>query len=370
MKKLRFLCLSLCLMMVMTLPFAGVATAEKTEGFKVALSTAVWGNTWSAAYVKDFEEAAQAYKDAGLIESYDVVTSASDLTKQINDCTALINKGIDALMIWPVSAEGIRPIVELAQENNVLVMICNDPAAFEGTYGVFSNNDAFMRVITEWFVSQLNGKGDIIQIAGVFGHPANEPRQAVVDEILADYPDIKTLAIGEGKYSTTDAQAAMSVYLSTYGKIDGVLTQDVMSVGILNAYKNAGITPTLVTGDYTKEFIDMWAAMPELKSVTVTVSPGIVKDALGMTLNLLQGKTFKADELSPNPMDETLVNCVIRDPAYVVTVEGDATAPWMEGLRGTKAITLETAVELVKDMENTDCLDGWLTQEEIDAYFN
>ncbi len=369
MKKMRFLCLALCVMLIVGMPFASGALAENAnKGFRVALSTAVWGNTWAAAYVKDFEEAAEAYKTAGVISEYQVVTSPSDLTKQINDCTALINKGIDALMIWPVSAEGIRPIVDLAKEKGVLVMICNDPAAFEGTYGVFSNNEAFMSTITNWFVNQLGGKGDIIQIAGIFGHPANEPRQAVVDQILSGYPDIKTLAIGEGKYSTTDTQAAMSVYLSTYPKIDGVLTQDVMSVGILNAYKNAGITPTLVTGDYTKEFLDMWAAMPELNSITVTVSPGIIKDALGMTLDLLQGKTFK--ELQPNPADPTLVNCIIRDPAYVVTREGDQNAPWMEGLKGSKAITLDQAVTLVKDMQNTDCLDGWLSQEEIDAYFN
>lgn len=369
MKKL--LCLILSLALMSTLFISGAAVAEeKKDGFRVALSTAVWGNTWSAAYVKDFEDAAEDYKAKGLISEYQVVTSPSDLSKQINDCTALINKGIDALLIWPVSAEGIRPIVDLAKEQGVLVIICNDPSAFEGTYGVFSNNDAFMRIISEWFAQQLDGKGDIIQIAGVFGHPANEPRQAVVDEVLAKYPEINTLAIGEGKYSTTDAQSAMSVYLSTYAKIDGVLTQDVMSVGILNAYKNAGITPTLVTGDYTKEYIDMWASMPELNSITVTVSPGIVKDELGIALNLLQGKAFKDGVLQPNPMDETLVNCIIRDPAYVVTIEGDQGAEYLQGYDTTKAITLEQAVELVKDMENTDCLDGWLTQEEIDAYFN
>jgi len=349
---------------------ADTSAGETDGGFRVGLSTAVWGNTWSAAYVKDFEEAAEAYKEQGLISDYQVATSASDLTQQINDCTAMINKGLDALLIWPVSAEGIKPIVDLAEEKGVLVLTCNDPAAYEGTYGVFSNNDAFMRIITNWFVEQLGGKGDIVQIAGIFGHPANEPRQAVVDSILAEYPDINTLAIGEGKYSATEAQSVMTTFLSTYNNIDGVLTQDVMSVGILNAYKNAGIEPTLVTGDYTKEYIDMWASMPNLNSITVTVSPGIIKDALGIALNLLQGKTFKDDVLQPNPMNSDLVNTIIRDPAYVVTREGDQNASWMEGLNGTKAITLDKAVDLVKDMENTDCLDGWLTQDEIDAYFN
>lgn len=369
MKKL--VCMILALVMVVALFSSSFAYAEeKQDGFKVALSTAVWGNTWSAAYVKDFEEAAEAYKAEGIISDYQVVTSPSDLQKQINDCTALINKGIDALIIWPVSAEGIRPIVDLALENNVLVIIGNDAAAYEGTYGVFSDNDAFMRIISEWFVNELGGKGDIVQIAGVFGHPANEPRQAVVDEVLAGYPEINTLAIGEGKYSTTDAQSAMSVFLSTYPEIDGVLTQDVMSVGILNAYKNAGIEPTLVTGDYTKEYIDMWASMPDLKSITVTVSPGIVKDELGIALSLLQGKTFKDGVLQANPADEELINAYITAPAYVVTRDGDQNADYLKNYPTTKAITLEEAVELVKDMENTDCLDGWMTQEDIASLFN
>jgi ribose transport system substrate-binding protein len=374
MKKLRNITALFCLFIVM----AGLllACGSKTEGsstgesgFKIGLSTAVWGNTWSAAYVKDFEEAAKAYKQQGLISEYQVATSASDLVQQINACTAMINNDFDALLIWPVSAEGIKPIIDLALEKKILVIVCNDPAAYEGTYGVFGNNDAFQEVITNWFVEQLGGKGDIIQIAGVFGHPANEPRQAVVDRILGAYPNIKTLAIGEGKYSTTDAQAAMTTFLSTYSKIDGVLTQDVMSAGILNAYKNAGIEPKLVTGDYTKEYIDMWASMPDLNSITVTVSPGIIKDALGIALNLLQGKTFKDNTLKPNPLNPQLVNSIIRDPAYVVTREGDPNAPWMQSLSGSKAITLDEAVNFVKDMQNTDCLDGWLTQEEIDAYF-
>jgi ribose transport system substrate-binding protein len=369
MKKMIFVLISLLLAMGFFFACGSKKTDTGGGGFKIGLSTAVWGNTWSAAYVKDFEEAAEAYKRQGLISEYQVATSASDIVQQINACTAMINNGLDALLIWPVSAEGIKPIIDLALEKGTLTIICNDPAAYEGTYGVFGNNDAFQEVITNWFVEQLGGQGNIIQIAGVFGHPANEPRQAVVDRILAGYPSIRTLAIGEGKYSTTDAQAAMTTFLSTYSAIDGVLTQDVMSAGILNAYKNAGIEPRLVTGDYTKEYIDMWAALPDLNSITVTVSPGIIKDALGIALNLLQGKEFKDGALQPNPLNPGLINCIIRDPAYVVTREGDPNAPWMRGLNGSKAITLDEAVSRVKDMQNTDCLDGWLTQDEVDGYF-
>ena len=57
------------------------------------------------------------------------------------------------------------------------------------------------------------------------------------------------------------------------------------------------------------------------------------------------------------------------DPPYVVTKDGDQNAAWMEGLNGTKAITLEEAVDLLKDSADTAALDGWLTQEEVDQFF-
>jgi ribose transport system substrate-binding protein len=297
------------------------------------------------------------------------VTTNSDVTEQINQCTPLINSGIDCLILWPAKTSGVQPLIELAKEKGVLVIINNDPAAFEGTYCVAGNTVKFMEIMARWLVAELNGQGNIVRIEGAAGNNSNELRVLAADRILAA-TNIKTLASGNGNYSPTVAQELMTTYLSTYAsRIDGVLAQDVMGDGILKAYQNAGVTPKLITGDYVKSFLVSWSKIPDLKSCTVTYDAYIGTTALDVAINLLQGKTFKPNILTPNPADESLVNALIVDPAYVVTREGDQNASWMRGLN-SKAITLEQALEIVKDLRDTEALDGGMTVEEVAALFN
>ena len=124
-----------------------------------------------------------------------------------------------------------------------------------------------------------------------------------------------------------------------------------------------------MTGDYLKSYLKAWKEIDGLKSCSVTYDAWIGCTALDVALNLLQGKTFKDGVLQPNPADESMINAIVVDPAYVVTLEGDQNAPWMEGLT-SKAITLDEALELLADKDDTAALDGGLSTEEVAALFN
>lgn len=349
---------------------ASASPTAKTSGFKIGMCTANFGNTWCAQFVSDFEKRADEYKAEGILADYQVATVSADLTDQINQCNAMINSGIDALLIWCVSPTGVKPIVDLALENNVMVIISNENAAYEGTYSIIGNNYGFQDILTKWLAAQLPNGGNIVSITGVDGFDANTVRQQAVSDVLSKSPNIKTLASAPGNWSTTTAQSVMSTFLSTYGnKIDGVLTQDVMADGILKAYENANVKPKLMTGDYTKSYLKSWAALPDLKSISVTYDPGIIVTCLDVAVNLLAGKTFKDGMLEPNPLDSSLVNTVTVNPGFVVTKEGDSTASWMQGYTGTKAITLDKALDMLKDSEDTAALDGYLSRDEVNAWF-
>ena len=68
-------------------------------------------------------------------------------------------------------------------------------------------------------------------------------------------------------------------------------------------------------------------------------------------------------------MDESLVNAIMLDPPYVVTREAEPDAVWMEGLEGTQAISLDEALEIMADQASTAALDGWLTPEQVEEFF-
>lgn len=343
--------------------------SDKEDGFVVGFSNGYWGNTWRAQMVADFEERAEEYKAEGVISDYMVSNTNSDATEQLNQINAMIDAGVDAILIDAVSPTTIKSAVEKAQDQGILVVVTNDPAAYEGTICVCGDNYTWQEIQAKWLVEQLDGKGDIVEISGVSGNSADTLRVQANKDILADYPDIEVLASSPGSWSQTEAQSVMTTFLSSYDQIDAVLAQDVMGEGILKAYENAGKEPPVMTGDYTKSFFDLWATMPDLNTIGVSYAPGNAVPALDVAINLLQGKTIKEEVLEPNPMDESLVNAIMLDPPYVVTREAEPDAVWMEGLEGTQAISLDEALEIMADASSTEGLDGWLTPEQVAEFF-
>lgn len=343
--------------------------AEKEGGFVVGFSNGYWGNTWRAQMIEDFEQQAEKYKEEGILSDYMVSNTESDATEQLNQINAMIDAGVDAIMIDAVSPTTIRSAVERAQNEGILVVITNDPAAYQDTICVCGDNYSWQKIQAIWLAEQLEGKGDIVVINGVAGNSADTFRQQANDEVLGQYPDINILGAAPGSWSQTEAQSVMTTFLSSYENIDAVLEQDVMGEGVLKAYENAGKELPVMTGDYTKAFLQKWNELPDLNTIGVSYAPGNAVPALDVTVRLLQGKTIKEEFLEPNPMDENLINTIMLDPPYVITREGNQDAVWMEGLNGTKAITLEEALGMMEDKADTAAVDGWISEEEVDAFF-
>ena len=347
-----------------------VFECDKTEGFVIGYSNGYWGNTWRAQMVEDFETRANEYKEAGVIADVMISNTNNDPTEQLNQINAMIDSGVDAIIIDAVSPTTIKSAVEKAQHEGILVVVSNDPAYYEGTICVCGDNYTWQKIQVEWLVDQLGGAGEIVEIDGVAGNSADTLRVKANKDVLANYPDIKVLAAAPGGWSETEAQALMTTFLSSYEKIDAVLEQDVMGEGVIKAYENAGKDLPIMTGDYTKAFLTKWSQFPDLNSIGVSYAPGNSVPGLDVAVRLLQGKTVKPEVLVPNPMDESKVNAIMVEPPYVVTRDGDNSAEWAQNLpETTQLISLEEALEIMADQPDTAALDGYPAQEVIDSYF-
>ena len=347
-----------------------VYKCDKTDGFVIGFSNGYWGNTWRAQMVEDFENRAEEYKEDGIISDYTVSNTNSDPTEQLNQINAMIDSHVDAILIDAVSPTTIKAAVEKAQAAGILVVIANDPAYYEGTICVCGDNYTWMKIQTEWLAGKLNGKGNIVSIQGVSGNSADTLRNQAVTDVLSQYPDINILAEAPGNWSETDAQSLMTTYLSSYDSIDGVLEQDVMAEGTIKAYENAGKDLPLMTGDYTKSFLNKWKSLDGLESIGVSYAPGNVVPALDVTVRILQGKTVNPDVLVANPMDETQQNAIMVAPPYVVTRDGDNSEDWAKNLpETTQLLSLDAALDLMSDAADTEALDGYPDQDVIDSYF-
>lgn len=347
-----------------------VFECDKTDGFVIGYSNGYWGNTWRAQMVEDFETRANEYKEAGVIADVMISNTNNDPTEQLNQINAMIDSGVDAIIIDAVSPTTIKSVVEKAQHDGILVVVSNDPAYYDGTICVCGDNYTWQKIQAEWLAEQLGGAGDIVEIDGVAGNSADTLRVQANNDVLANYPDIHVLAAAPGGWSETEAQALMTTFLSSYEKIDAVLEQDVMGEGVIKAYENAGKDLPIMTGDYTKAFLTKWSQLPDLNSIGVSYAPGNSVPGLDVAVRLLQGKTVKPEVLVPNPMDESKVNAIMVEPPYVVTRDGDNSAEWAQNLpETTSLISLDEALEIMADQPDTAALDGYPSQEVIDSYF-
>lgn len=345
--------------------------ATPTSDIVVGLANGYMGNTWRAQYVEAFETKAQELKDKGVIKDFMSASTNTDVTEQLNQINNMISNGVNAILLNPISPASVAPILAKCEASGVLLVIATDPAAVdENMVEVLVDNKAFFEIMTKWFVDKLGGKGNIVQITGTPGMPADLVRQKVAEDILAQYPDIKVLGSAPGSWSQTESQSVMSTFLSTYDQIDGVLTQDVMAEGILRAYETAGKDAPIMTGDYVFSFFRKWETLPDLEACGATFQPQASADALQYAVRILQGKTLTA-ELGPNPLDETMINAINIPPSYCVTKEAPAAdAEWTKGYDKTQFISLEEAIKLGEGQPDTASLGSSLSDEQWDEMFS
>ena len=166
------------------------------------------------------------------------------------------------------------------------------------------NQDSWMGPLVDWLAKQLNGKGNIVYISGIADQPGNVARDQSADKALAKYPGLKILAKANGNWDQAAAQQKMTDLLGSFPNIDGVLTQDGMSLGILRAFDAAGRKIPPVTGETQIAFIKEWKDRKDatgFSTIGVENSPGAVCTSLGIGLRLLQGKKLKDSSFaSPN----------------------------------------------------------------------
>lgn len=369
-RKVRVLISALLVIVVFVSVLGTAFAAKKSKGFVIGFANGYFGNTWRSQFVDDAQQVADKWKKRGIIKDFIVQNVNDDVTKQIVQLNSLIDRGVDALLINPVSPEALAPIVKRAKAKGILIVNVDDPAAYKGTYSVCGDHRAFFGMQVKWLAETLKGKGKIVSIQGLAGNSCDKIRRDEMNKILKNYPGIEKLAEVPGGWSETKAQEAMTNFLATYPQIDAVLTQDVQAEGIMRAYDIAGKPYPIMTGDYTFGFLRKWAQHPELKTVGVTYNPGIGADAVEIAVRMLMGWKFKSGVLGPNQVNPKLINTITVPPAFCVTYEAQPNAPWYEGYSQlTKAISLKDAIKLGEGKPDTADLDATLSDEEIESFF-
>lgn len=222
---------------------------DLTKACKIGFSQGTLNHPWRVAMVEGNRTWAEEHlPNVNLI----ITDGQNDSGKQVADVESLLAQSIDVLMISPLTAQALTPIVADAMAAGIPVVALDRKVNTDVTSYITAQNEPIARQAGQFFADQLEGKGNIVQIEGTAGASAAAERKSGFEETIAKYPDMKIVATQNADFLREPAAKFMEDVLQRFGpgEIDGVYAHnDEMALGALTAIEAAGrLDEIMVTG--------------------------------------------------------------------------------------------------------------------------
>ncbi|HYW76526.1 MAG TPA: substrate-binding domain-containing protein [Gammaproteobacteria bacterium] len=269
----------------------------------VGISTGSSGTQWRDEMIASLKKVGNEYKKEGKIKSYRIVNNVTngDATEQANIIRNFISQGVNIILLDPNSAAALNGVIREAENAGILVVPFDATVTAPNTLQVTVDQYAWEKKWVSWLCHTMQ-KGNAVEIYGLPGHPANKARVKAAHDVLAKYPKIHLIAKTSGYWDETKAKEAAAQIIASGKRIDGVLTQDSMGYGVLQAFLDAGKLPKVMFADPSTQSFKEWRKLhaqgKDVKFVSESNPPGIGGTAFRIALNVYNGEKFKPNTLT------------------------------------------------------------------------
>jgi ribose transport system substrate-binding protein len=323
--------------------------APAAKKFTIGISNPFISSEYRTQMIQELKDVNAEYMKAGITNDLVIESADTDVPGQIQQLQNLINKNVDAILVNPGDVNGLNATLEEAVAKGIIVISVDQEIPAKGVYNVGIDQKEWAKTSAKWLAEKLGGKGNIVEIEGFPGHPANIARMNGVDEVLKNYPDIKVLAKDTGKWDEATGQQVMSQFLASFPNLDGYWTQDGMAIGALQALMAANPAKwPVVVGEGRCQFLSLWndvlKTKPDFETIAVANPPGVSPTGLRIAVNMLMGKKLDTSKLTGQ------YGAMFTIPVPVVV---------------TKENFQQVFTTVCKDKPATYLLDGIMTDAEV-----
>jgi ribose transport system substrate-binding protein len=224
----------------------GLPSATAADKLVIGFSQGTMNHPWRVAMVDGNKKyAAEHYPDVDLV----VTDGQNQATKQVSDVESLISRGIKVLVISPLQAQALTPIVKQAMEANIPVVTLDREVNTKVTCQVGAQNKPIGVEAGKFIAEKLNGKGNVIEVQGTAGASATIDRHDGFRDALKDAPGIKVVADQFCDYLREPAVKFVEDMLQRFGpgEIQAIYAHnDEMALGAIKAVEAAGRSKEIV----------------------------------------------------------------------------------------------------------------------------
>jgi ribose transport system substrate-binding protein len=221
-------------------------SATAADKLVIGFSQGTMNHPWRVAMVDGNKKyATEHYPDVDLV----VTDGQNQATKQVSDVESLISRGIKVLVISPLQAQALTPIVKQAMEANIPVVTLDRAVNTKVTCQVGAQNKPIGVEAGKFIAEKLNGKGNVIEVQGTAGASATIDRHDGFREALKDSPGIKVVADQFCDYLREPAVKFVEDMLQRFGpgQLQAIYAHnDEMALGAIKAVEAAGRSKEIV----------------------------------------------------------------------------------------------------------------------------
>ena len=297
-----------CTITLMLALVIGLNFVAEAKDIVIAYAQAELVNAWRVTNQKDMEAWA---KQLGVkLISLD---ANQDPAKQLSDIQNMLAQKPDALILSPLESKALVPAVAMCEKANVPLIVIDRTIDAEPGKGIYKTEISQSHVLsgkllaekTVELLTKKNGaaKGNVVHVQGMAGASPVIDANKGWDEVMAAYPNIKTVAVADAGFTTEGGMKVMEDFMQRFpaGQIDAVRTDySAMTIGALEAIKKAGRKELLgyVVGEGGHYLAIQAVVAGEIARETQT-PPQFGELAIKSALDILAGKEVPARQQVP-----------------------------------------------------------------------
>ncbi len=254
------------------------------------------GNGWREAMICSAK--AQAVQE-GNITSVTALSEKTDATGQQAQIRDLITKGVNILLINPADKDSLNPAIKEAIDAGIAVVAIDAPVSAPGAYNLSNDQENYAYLGAKWLFEQLGGKGAVVYMRGIPGHPADTDRDTGFKKAMAEFPGITIAKETSTNWDQKTGTDQINEILSAGTKFDGVWTSGIDNV-IVEALQKANHLVPIVGAD-NSGFVKQLLTIEGLKGAAVTNPPAVGGAGVILGEQLLAGQKPASPDVHVTP---------------------------------------------------------------------
>ncbi|REK18146.1 MAG: hypothetical protein DWQ40_08750 [Actinobacteria bacterium] len=271
------------------------------ETYTIGVSNTLVGNGWREQMICAIKAEATA---SGVVDEVVVINENADMTGQIGHIETLISQGVDAIIINPTDREGLNSVIEEAISQGIVVVAVDQAVTADGAFVVTNDQEEYGYLGAKWLFEQLGGEGNVVEMRGIDGVPADTDRHNGFMRALEEFPGITVV---EETFTGWDPSvgAEQALNIITTQEVDGIWTSGI-DYTVVEQFQSADIPFVPVVGADNNGFVEQLIELDGLTGAAVTNPPAIGGVGTAIAIDALQGNDpDQTTTLTPEVFDHT-----------------------------------------------------------------